>query len=782
MELILLFLTCLVLTEGQGQNVTLHGPADTAQTVSKSVVMYCNVVKEPGDGGSSNLQYDKPYIVNWTFTPLGSTTSRVIVKWTHHYNKSYTNLTSHPEKYHNTMPVHLQISDLTLDDAGTYGCWSNVTSPAIKTAQLYLIEMPSCRNENPETQYKQNITLDCSVTFAGAKAPLLYWKHGDQDLNSTKTLQNATSMRASLRMVANSDMNGHIYNCHVAYPQNLLNVVCQALPAMKIYVPVKVSQVWSLPHVTTSVYKLGAAVELHCLAKGYPSPHYSWSFAPRDNITGFVRLSSNSFYNINHFKPRDQGTYRCAAVNDIDGISYNDSLDINVTIDESAALAQGGENAAYTIAKHDEREISKIVDHRSPLQTNVTYIEREGFPHHSRRFRSIFSPYAIGALISAGLAILLIIVFVALAMRMKKRERKMREKISRGHDEMLDDQEVELLDESLQHQPEYMPSEYSKLRMSWEIPRRDIRLVEQIGKGSYVEVWKGRMRKQPGTNDIMRVAIKKLISESTENERRLFVSELEVMKMLPAHINIIRLIGSYTTNEPWLVMLEYTSEGSLLAFLQKHRPGQQEVVINHSNENQAVRLQNQTLDPHKLLALAAQIASGLDHLQRFKLIYYRLKTARVLVGKGGICKLSGFGFPQEVAERNIYELSSSPVRWLAPECLAEKVFSIKTDVWAYGIVLWEILHFGMTPYPAMGPQEVLERVQSGYRMPQPQHCSPHLFNMMSACWHGNPEDRPTYSQIIEALTELAQDHYTHIMFDRLPDYLKTPDAYEETVS
>ena len=95
-------------------------------------------------------------------------------------------------------------------------------------------EIPSCRNENPEVNIKQNVTLDCTVNFAGNVIPTLDWQHGDRILNSTRSQHNSTNMRAYLRMVASDSMNGHIYNCHVAYP-GLYSIMCQALPAMKIF-------------------------------------------------------------------------------------------------------------------------------------------------------------------------------------------------------------------------------------------------------------------------------------------------------------------------------------------------------------------------------------------------------------------------------------------------------------------------------------------------------------------------------------------------------------------
>ncbi|KAJ8316036.1 hypothetical protein KUTeg_006050 [Tegillarca granosa] len=213
-------------------------------------------------------------------------------------------------------------------------------------------------------------------------------------------------------------------------------------------------------------------------------------------------------------------------------------------------------------------------------------------------------------------------------------------------------------------------------------------MSDLISRGSYVEVWKGRMRKYPEKEEVIRIAIKRISDEATEKDRKFFLAEMEVLKMLKPHINVIQIIGCYTLNEPWLIMLEYAQDGTLFEYLQKGRPGDdlQEVEIT-SNARQSVKLKKKRLDSYRLLALAAQVANGLEHLNRFKLIYYRLRTLSVLMSKGGICKLSGFGFPQDIRERNLYESNSAPIRWMAPESIKDNTYNVKTDVWSYGITM-----------------------------------------------------------------------------------------------
>ncbi|GFN86164.1 fibroblast growth factor receptor [Plakobranchus ocellatus] len=535
-------------------------------------------------------------------------------------------------------------------------------------------------------------------------------------------------------------------------------------------------------------FRRGSSVLIRCIGRGYPVPTYSWSFTPAGSDESHKHISWTNSISIQDFSDEHVGVYECTVTNEIVVKSaeldasgakgkvetFQDTRSVNISITEDEPDMQldmsGRQNAAYIVrGQHSDPTGPQVAD------TSMRYL-----PTHAKvgRNSSLFSPYAIGAVTSAGLAVLLIIIIVLMSMRMRKRENRMREKIARAHDENLDDQEVELLDESTQPNTEYLPTEYSRLKMSWEIPRKDVRLLEQIAQGAFVEVWKGRMRRSPGSTEVMRVIIKKLQGEASDKERHFFTAELEVMKMLPAHANVIRLVGSYTANEPWLMMLELASEGTLQQFLQRHRPGHQTVLIGRGDKPSVSMSKRQSLTSQKLLALAAQVASGLDHLEKFKLIYYRLRTCKILVAKGGICKLSGFGFPNEMTERSQYESTSLPLRWAAPESLQNSVFNTKTDTWSYGIVVWEILHFGTTPYPTMGPHEVTESVQTGFRMPKPQHVSSELYELLLRCWHTIPEERPTYQETLEVLSHLVVNADIHIDFSCLPDHLLSLDTGE----
>ncbi|PVD27091.1 hypothetical protein C0Q70_12242 [Pomacea canaliculata] len=733
--------------------VKIQGPSDNAIIVGNNVELFCLVYTTDENGVQQKVT--QPYNVTWYFKPEGVNVSRVVLEFISD-GQSANSVSFDSSKYKAAEVARLQILAISLGDAGLYTCHLDASGQPSTGygAHLMVIDTPACHNQNPESFSEQNITLDCIINFRGYRMPIVDWRLGTLKLNSTtEVLKNKSVLIETLTLTATEQMNGYVYHCHVEYP-GLAQIECMAHPSLRVY---KAAQIMSVVVSSSSGQESsriapGAKVRMQCSAQGYPVPQYTWYFRPRGSSSMPRKLAIQDYYEIPSFQATDEGMYYCYAINEINTRVFRDSRNLTLQLQEVEYNQQYNVGGQAWSASSAGGELQ--------AQESDSGIQ--------------FSPYAVGALISAGLAVLLIIVFVVLAMRLK-RERKIREKLARAHDETLDDQEVELLDEGLQPNGHFLPAEYSRLKMSWEIPRKDIRLLEQIGRGSFVEVWKGRMRRTPGTNDIVRIIVKKLDAEATNKERHFFSTELEVMKMVPSHPNIVRLIGSYTSNEPWLTMLEVAQEGTLQEFLQRHRPGQQEIVIGRGDD-QPVFMRKHTLTAQKLLCLAAQVASGLEHLQKFKLIYYRLQSARVLVAKGGVCKLSGFGFPHEIGDRNMYQQASAPIRWMAPESLVENVYNTKTDVWSYGVLVWEILHFGMTPWPRLGPQEVLESVHTGKRMPPPPHCSKIIYGLMMKCWMANPEDRPTYDAILESLSHMVTEAEAHVVYAHLPAYLQSLDG------
>ncbi|XP_060080068.1 fibroblast growth factor receptor 2-like [Ylistrum balloti] len=757
------------------RKLELSAPKNAAGYIGFNRSFTCNILDD-GTPMLDLVDVVEPYTVDWFFTPLGQDTSqsiKILNLTSEGSAKPRLSWTSDPYKYGTNsgielMVFHLQVGDgVRIGDAGTYSCVIE-GSGSIGAAELFVVDSLGCMNlKNPLNFVNQEqAKFECHVKYMGSKPPTLSWRHGNKHLNQTTYEHNATYVISTMSFVATYEDDGHVYYCHIEYPK-IFSSYCSTSPPLKVYSPVHLMSMEVNPYTDNNNFKSGTDIRLICHAKGDPSPRYHWMFTPKNMSRPAIDVSHISRYTIRNAQPSNAGTYACTVTNVINGTKFQKTK--LVMIDVYIVETSPSIGYRYFIA-HQGSDSRSSYD-----QQNGNSKKEEG----NGIIKLEISPYAVGAMVTAGLAVILIIVFIFLAMKFKVRDKKMKERFSRMHDELLDDQEVELLDENIQPRSSEEPTQYSQLRQCWEIPRKDIRQSELLARGVFVEVWKGRIRKFPDRDEVIRVAIKKLLPEATEKGRKFFLAEMEVAKVLQANINVIQLIGCYTLHEPWLLMLEYASEGTLYSFLQRCRPGAQRVEITTSSSKSSARLKNHKVDSHKMLAMSAQIVNGLQHISKFKLVCYRLRSASVLVAKGAVCKLSGFGFPQDVTERNQYEADSLPIRWMAPESLAHNMYSTQSDTWSLGIVMWEILHFGATPYPAFGQDELPDKVIDGYRLPPPPHCSDELYGVMNRCWSTLPENRPDYANIMTELTNLALEDSAHICLDKLPSFAKAPEHYNE---
>ncbi|KAK3605453.1 hypothetical protein CHS0354_001421 [Potamilus streckersoni] len=750
-----MFAFCLLLAFAsrgivRGDEYIFKELSDQIGKPGENVTFNCSILKKTTNG---SVIPPEPLTIDWTFTALSTNVSRTIYTFTINNTDVTSSTSSNLAKYYSPMgSLDVTVISIGTRDAGKYECSIRNTGKQA-VAWLSINEGVLCTlvdQKDNSTVYTlgETASFKCQVKFSGTERPNISWRFGGRDVSekpmveiSDTLVTSAVNLTVSKNTLASKTVTCLVTFYTVSYPC-FVDIIGEDR--------VSIGSVRLQPQHDKNIYLKGENVTLLCDADGYPNPQYTWIHRALDGSDTIILPATSRLYQLRNVSASNTGNYTCYVENWVKGQKYNDSKYVLIYINEPiSASSNPGDKPSYD------------------LETTTLFpvlIAAKGI-----------SPYAIGAMVSAGLAAVLIIIFIILSMKMRARERRLHERVSRMHDENLDDQEVELLDENIQSDGIDPPVNHNTLKQ-WEILRKDIRMVELNARGSYVEVWKGRMRKQPGKEDIIKVAIKKLVQESTEREKKFFLAELEVLKVVQTHPNVIKLIGCYTMNEPWLMMLEFASEGTLQQYLQRHRPGEMVVEIDTQDQGQeSVSLKNQTLTSHRLLSFAAQVASGLEHLQKYKLIYYRLRAASVLMSRNGTCKLSGFGFPNDITERNMYEQATTPVRWMAPESLSHHIYTSKTDVWVFGVLLWEIVHFGLPPYPDMGLNEVAERVQAGYRMSHPLHCSEEFYNVMSLCWHENMENRPGFGDILQNLSHLAENADFHIKLENLPESLKTAD-------
>lgn len=295
------------------------------------------------------------------------------------------------------------------------------------------------------------------------------------------------------------------------------------------------------------------------------------------------------------------------------------------------------------------------------------------------------------------------------------------------------------------------PSQESR----WEFPRDKLRLQTVLGQGNFGQVWKAEADDLTGHQGTTRlVAVKTIKEGASDREKEDLDRELEIMKQLGNHPNVVTLLGCCTEEEPHYLILEYVMYGKLLAYLRDHRTRQ--YFYNFSEDSAA-------LTSRDLTVFGYCVARGMEYLASKKIIHRDLAARNVLVDHNKLCKIADFGMSRfanedgEVIETR-HGRNALPIRWMAPESLIYSLFTTKTDVWSFGILMWEIVTLGSTPYPDMTAREVMRNVHNGYRLERPSHCRSELFRVISRCWHADPDRRPEFQILRRDLAQLLEDN------------------------
>uniref|UniRef100_A0A8C3NAF1 Tyrosine-protein kinase n=1 Tax=Geospiza parvula TaxID=87175 RepID=A0A8C3NAF1_GEOPR len=272
----------------------------------------------------------------------------------------------------------------------------------------------------------------------------------------------------------------------------------------------------------------------------------------------------------------------------------------------------------------------------------------------------------------------------------------------------------------------------SPIHDKWEMERTDITMKHKLGGGQYGEVYVGVWKKYNLT-----VAVKTLKEDTMEVEE--FLKEAAVMKEIK-HPNLVQLLGVCTLEPPFYIVTEYMPYGNLLDYLRRE--------CNREEVSAVV-----------LLYMATQISSAMEYLEKKNFIHRDLAARNCLVGENHVVKVADFGLSRLMTgdTYTAHAGAKFPIKWTAPESLAYNTFSIKSDVWAFGVLLWEIATYGMSPYPGIDLSQVYDLLEKGYRMEQPEGCPPKVYELMRACWKWNPPDRPSFAETHQAFETMFHD-------------------------
>ncbi|XP_058940136.1 fibroblast growth factor receptor 3-like [Pocillopora verrucosa] len=273
-------------------------------------------------------------------------------------------------------------------------------------------------------------------------------------------------------------------------------------------------------------------------------------------------------------------------------------------------------------------------------------------------------------------------------------------------------------------------------------------LDEVLGEGEYGIVYKGLYGERNGsTTD---VAVKKLKGNACTLAKAALLNEIRTLKQAGRHPNIVNLIGTWVQGETILVVTELVHGGSLESFLRCKGDGSNKYANVHCK-----------LNDRQLLKIALQVALGMKHLEEQKCIHRDLAARNVLIDPNMVAKVGDFGLAREITEDGLYIKTSCgkvPWRWSSLESLRDRVYTSKSDVWSFGILLWEMATYGDSPYPDIPtPLALVSRLSTGYRMSRPHQCSEELYTLMRSCWNEDPLMRPSFADIVDQLAYFLRE-------------------------
>ncbi|TDG97301.1 hypothetical protein EPR50_G00224400 [Perca flavescens] len=316
----------------------------------------------------------------------------------------------------------------------------------------------------------------------------------------------------------------------------------------------------------------------------------------------------------------------------------------------------------------------------------------------------------------------------------------------------------------------------------WEFPRERLKLGKPLGRGAFGKVMQAAAFAIDNDTSCRTVAVKMLKEGATASEHKALMTELKILNHIGHHLNVVNLLGACTKpGGPLMVIVEYCCYGNLSNFLK----GKREVFIDNtlaggkdggpgcfgsvSEFDERDEKENQ-LDPKSapnsplfledLISFSFQVARGMEFLASRKCIHRDLAARNILLSDNKVVKICDFGLARDIYKDPDYVRKGDarlPLKWMSPESIFDKVFTTQSDVWSYGILLWEIFSLGASPYPGLHiDEEFCHRLKGGTRMRAPEYSTPEIYSTMLACWEASPSDRPTFTNLVETLGDLLQ--------------------------
>ncbi|XP_026799071.3 KIT proto-oncogene, receptor tyrosine kinase b [Pangasianodon hypophthalmus] len=634
----------------------------------------------------------------------------------------------------------LWISSAVTSDSGIYRCQAQ-NEKGVSSATVHLdvyergfINVTEGENRVVDVREGESLTLRVEMT-SYPKPSSAYWTYNNQQLKNTSehviTLHNQQYRYISeLKLVRVHGSEGGIYTFSASHNYASVN------KSFFVHVNCK-------PMIVSQEGPIDGQVK--CVASGYPAPKISWYYCEpqhtrcsqlmnatqEDEDTAIVTMSVSKF-----------GRTEVESRLNITKGRYH-------TL-ECVATTQGEQ--AYTLFSISERTV----------------------PH------KLFTPLLTGVVTASVVLMLFLIILLYKYMQKPKYEIhwKVIDSIHGNNYTYID--------------PTQLPYD-----PKWEFPRERLRFGKILGAGAFGKVVAATAYGLSSPDTVTTVAVKMLKPSAHSTEKEALMSELKVLSYLGNHMNIVNLLGACTVGGPTLVITEYCCYGDLLNFLRRKRDAffssktgdgyyknllSQTQSSREGTENGYMPMRsyqkkskqtewsddkdNLSIDTEDLLSFSYQVAKGMDFLTSKNCIHRDLAARNILLTKGRIAKICDFGLARDITKDSNYVLRGNarlPVKWMSPESLFSCVYTFESDVWSYGILLWEIFSLGNSPYPGVPVGSMFYKmIQDGYRMSEPEFAPSEIYEVMRWCWSADPLKRPTFRKLVERTEMLLSEATKHV--------------------